>query len=39
MTGRKETVLDPRRLTVEALLLVASRQQQEHRSGSNHGGH
>lgn len=38
MTGRDETVFDPGRLTVEDLLRVASRQEQERCSASNHGG-
>ena len=39
MAGRKETVFDPGRLTVEDLLLVTSRLNQDHRSASDHGGH
>lgn len=38
MTARDETVCDPGRLTVEDLLRVASRQEQERCSASNHGG-
>ena len=37
MAGRDETILDPGRLTIDDLLLVASRQKQDRCSTSNHG--
>ena len=38
MAGRDETVFDPGRLTIDDLLLAASRQKQDRCSTSNRGG-